>query len=158
MAGEFHPTRFVVGLRMELKLAARAIDATEHSEQVKGHQFDSFETAFVYSCHTNSTRIFESSRLQNRDRFVVRASAVEDKSVAAPHRPQNQKPATVLRIAWFHLVRKAGDSYAVMVIGLESVAGARKVVMPLRAIMPPLGVVEIPEFRVAMGRSNEPST
>jgi hypothetical protein len=55
MAGESHPSGFVVGLRMELEFAARAVNATEDSKQVEGYQFSSFKTAFVYSCHISST-------------------------------------------------------------------------------------------------------
>jgi hypothetical protein len=51
VAGEPHPTGFVVGLGMKFKLAGGAVKAAEDSEQVKGYQFNSFETAFVYSGH-----------------------------------------------------------------------------------------------------------
>jgi hypothetical protein len=71
VAGEPNPPGFVVGLRMKFKLAARAVNATEDSEQVKGYQFDALKTAFVYSCHIDWTRVFENSRLQNVHGFVA---------------------------------------------------------------------------------------
>jgi hypothetical protein len=91
VAGEPHPAGFVVGLGMKFQLAARAVNATEDSEEVERNQFDSFETAFVYSCHINSTQIFESSRLQNVDGFVVTTSLSRTSNHRAAEAAESEK-------------------------------------------------------------------